>query len=96
MRPPSGFDPELIAKRLAALYDREFGGKPRGRYRIAMKHLRTLGGGRARLFPEDITAIGRALYQQGYILIDLEIYFVVLSQRTFASYRRVNDHCLTK
>lgn len=80
---------------LVALYDRPFGGKLRGRFRISMKLMRNLLG-RRRLWPEDIEEIRRALYERGYLLIDLETFFVVISQQTFASYRRVNDMAVTR
>ncbi len=83
-----------VAARLAALYDLRFGGKERGRYRISMKHLKALTG-RRRVRPETIRRIGEELYELGYVLIDLETFFVVLAQRTFASYRRVSDHSLS-
>jgi len=79
-----------IAKRLVALYDEPFGGKERGRFRISMKLVRTLFGAR-RVWPEEMEALRRALYEEGYILIDLESYCVVVSLQTFANYRRVND-----
>lgn len=82
-----------VAARLAALYDRRFGGKDRGRYRISMKHLRALTG-RRRVPAETVERIGEELYELGYVLIDLETFFVVLAQRTFTSYRRVSDHCV--
>lgn len=84
---------ERVAVRLATLYEQGFGGKPRGRYRISSKFLRQLAD-RRRLFEQDIEHIGRALYELGYTMIDLETYYVVLSHKTFASYRRVNEDAL--
>ena len=84
---------EGIAQHLAELYDTAFAGTARGRYRLSMKHLRMLTGCR-RVYPDTIRAITRALYERGYVLVDMETYFVVLSQRTFSSYRRVNDAIL--
>ena len=55
-----------------------------------MKHLQLLTGCR-RVYPETILAVTRALYERGYVLVDMETFFVVLSQRTFSSYRRAND-----
>ncbi len=81
---------DALAERLAQLYETAFAGKPRGRYRLSMKHLRLLTGSR-RVYPETVAAVARALYERGYVLVDMETYFVVLGQRTFASYRRVND-----
>lgn len=81
---------EALAQRLAELYETPFAGKERGRYRLSMKHLRRLTGQR-RIYPEMIVALSRALYERGYVLVDMESYFAVLSQRTFSSYRRLND-----
>ena len=82
-----------VAASLAGLYSTEFGARERGRYRISMKHFRGLLG-RARVYREDIDAVARELYELGYVLVDLESFFVVLSQKTFASYRRINPRCL--
>jgi len=79
-----------VVDRLVALYDHSFGGKPRGRYRISMKLMCRLLNQR-RLWPEQIEAIRRGLYETGYILVDLGTYFAVVNQRTFASYRRLNE-----
>ena len=76
--------------RLVSLYEEPFGGKKRGRFRISMKLLRSLCGHR-RVWPEQMEAIGRALYERGYLLVDMETYCVVVSQQTFISYRRVNE-----
>lgn len=83
-----------IAERLAALYQERFGGKKRGRYRISMKQIRALTD-RKRVPGDVIRKVGEELFELGYVLIDLETFFVVLAQGTFRSYRRVNDSCLT-
>ncbi|MDF2368958.1 hypothetical protein [Sneathiella sp.] len=79
-----------VVDRLVSLYDHSFGGKPRGRYRISMKLMCRIVNQR-RLWPEQIEAIRRGLYETGHILIDLGTYFVVVNQRTFFSYRRLNE-----
>ncbi len=83
-------DSEQIACRLVGFYQTSFGGKALGRYRISMKNLRELAG-QKRMYPDEIADIARELYQKGYILIDMETFFVVINQKTFSSYRRVND-----
>jgi hypothetical protein len=83
-----------IAERLAALYEDKFGGKERGRYRISMKQMRALTD-RKRVPAEVIGQIGEEMFELGYVLIDLETFFVVLAQGTFRSYRRVSDSCLS-
>lgn len=90
---PGPRTPEEVAGWLADLYNLQFGGRPRGRFRISMKHLRRVMG-RRRLYPEDVDALSRALFEHGHVLVDMETYFVVISQKTFASYRRVNEACL--
>ena len=79
---------EDLAGKLASLHEAEFGGKPRGRYRISQKFLRRLAG-RKRLYPDMIEALRRAMYERGLALIDLDTFYVVLSIRTFSTYRRV-------
>lgn len=79
-----------VRARLVALYEHPFAGKQRGRYRISMKLMRQLMGVR-RVWPEQIEELRRSLYEMGYLLLDLETYFIVVSQQTFASYRRVNE-----
>jgi len=83
-----------VAERLAELYEMRFGGKERGRYRFSMKQMRALTG-RKRVPGEVIRSINEELFELGYVLIDLETFFVVLAQSTFRSYRRVSDSCLT-
>jgi len=82
-----------VAERLVALYDAKFGGKERGRYRFSMKQMRSLTG-RKRVPGDTIRKIGEEIFELGYILIDLETYFVVLAQSTFRSYRRMSDSSL--
>ncbi|MZR30658.1 hypothetical protein [Sneathiella litorea] len=79
-----------VVDRLVSLYDHSFGGKPRGRYRISMKLMCRIVNQR-RLWPEQVEAIRRGLYETGHILIDLGTYFVVVNQQTFSSYRRLNE-----
>ncbi len=84
---------QRVADRLAELYEEDFGGKQRGRFRISMKHMRLLTG-RKRVPPSIVRKVSEELFELGYVLIDMETFFVVLAQRTFTSYRRVSDQCL--
>jgi hypothetical protein len=83
-----------IAECLAALYEKRFGGKERGRYRISMKQMRALTN-RKRVPGDIIGRIGEEVFELGYVLVDLETFFVVLAQATFRSYRRVSESCLS-
>ncbi len=75
---------------LANLYGREFGGKESGRYRVSEKLMRQLLQ-RRRLYEADITAMTRALFERGYVLVDMDSFYVVLSANAFVNYRRVAD-----
>lgn len=55
-----------------------------------MKQMRALSG-RKRVPAKLIRSISEEVFELGYVLIDLETYFVVLAQATFRSYRRVSD-----
>ena len=77
-----------IAAFLEALDSQPFGGKPKGRFRISRKFLRQVA--RRRRLPADlVSAIADEMFERGYVMIDMEAYFVVIPQRYFGSYRRV-------
>lgn len=84
-----------VAEWLAGFYDRKFGGKDRGRFRISMKHMKLLTQ-RRRIPAEIVRKIGEELFELGFVLIDLETFFVILPQRSFRSYRRVSDSCVAE
>lgn len=81
------------AERLAALYDKPFGGKASGRYRISAKLVRQMAG-RRRLYESDVEALRRALLERGCVLIDMDGFFVVMSANAFVNYRRANEDSL--
>jgi len=81
---------ESTVRRLTALYEEPFGGKPGGRYRISAKLLRRLSG-RRRLYESDVTRLAREMYESGFVLIDMDTFYVVTSTRTFNNYRRVGE-----
>lgn len=84
-----------VAANLVTLYEEPFGGKRRGRYRIPIKLAQRLLR-QKRIWPDQIEAIRRALYERGYVLHDMDSYWVIVSQKTFSSYRRVNEASLVK
>jgi hypothetical protein len=81
------------ADRLAELYDIGFGGKKSGRYRIPAKLMRELVQ-RQRLYEDDIQALGRALLERGFVLIDMDSFYVVMRANAFVNYRRANEDLL--
>ncbi len=83
----------MTAARLAELYDQDFGGKPNGRYRIPDKLVRRIAV-RRRLYETDIRALSVALFELGYVLIDMDTFYVVMSANSFVNYRRANDDCI--
>lgn len=83
-----------VADQLVELYDCSFGGKSKGRYRIAARLLRDLFD-RRRLYEDDIRALSRAMLERGFILIDMDTFFVIMSSNTFVNYRRVNEDSIT-
>jgi len=84
--------PDALAEKLAALYAEKFGGKDSGRYRVATKAVRDAAG-RRRLYEDDVRDLTRAMLERGYVLIDMDSFFVVMSANSFVNYRRANDHC---
>lgn len=81
---------DSVATRLVELYSEEFGGKPSGRYRISAKLVRKLAG-RRRLYEDDVRVLTRAMTELGFVLVDMETFFVVLNANTFTNYRRANE-----
>ena len=82
-----------VADCLAGLYDQSFGGKSKGRYRISIKLLKQIAC-RRRLYEDERVELARALFERGFLLIDMDQFFVILNANTFVNYRRANEHCL--
>lgn len=78
---------QSVAFELCRLFEVEFGGKPRGRYRICEKLLRHLFV-QSRLYPETITQLQRKIFELGFVLIDMDGFFVVIGAKTLSTYRR--------
>lgn len=87
--------PDEVAEILIGFYGAGFGGKRGGRYRISRKYLRRISG-RRRLAEDYLAALADELFQRGYVLIDLETYFAVLSQDLFDSYRSVSSRVVAQ
>jgi len=84
---------KAAADRLAAIYGNPFGGKASGRYRVAAKVVRQALSLR-RLYEDDIRDLTRAMLERGYVLIDMDGFFVVMSANSFVNYRRANEDAL--
>ncbi|WP_083100688.1 hypothetical protein [Pseudophaeobacter leonis] len=85
---------QVAASQLANLYSKGFGGKENGRFRISSKQVRELLGKR-RLYSDDIENLSRAVLEEGYVMIDMDSFFVLLSANAFVNYRRVSGEALT-
>jgi len=81
-------NPVEIAQRLATLYHLRFGGKRTGRFRVSRRYLLELSG-RKRLPERLLQDLVNEMFEQGFVFIDLESFFVVLDQKLFVGYRRV-------
>jgi hypothetical protein len=84
---------ESVADQLCLLYEKPFGGKKSGRFRISMKLVRLLAG-RQRLYEDDIRDLQRAMAERGHVLVDMDTFFVVMRADTFVNYRRVSDETI--
>ncbi|APX12385.1 hypothetical protein [Tateyamaria omphalii] len=84
---------DVAARHLANLYSKSFGGKESGRFRMSAKQVRELLG-KKRLYADDIAQLARAVLEQGYVLIDMDSFFVLLSANAFVNYRRVSGEAL--
>jgi len=80
--------PEAVAQKLSAIYERSFGGKNRGRYKISRVKLRQLSG-RKRLEDSTIDKIINISYEMGYVVVDLGDYFAVVEEGVMNNYRPV-------
>jgi len=84
---PRPFD---VAAKLIDFYEEPFGGKQNGRYRISPKNLRRLIQ-RRRISDEYIRLLTEEMFEQGYIFIDMQSFYVVTSARPLSNYRRLAD-----
>ena len=83
------------AEKLVALYEQSFGGRPSGKFRISRKFLRELTG-RRRLPDAFLAALADEMFEAGFVFVDCESYFIVLSQKQFISYRRVTAAAVSR
>lgn len=79
-----------VARKLAVFYDKSFGGKASGRYRISPKNLRSLMQ-RRRISDELVRSLADEMFELGFVFIDLESFYVVNNVRSYNNYRRLAD-----
>ncbi|MGB5214481.1 MAG: hypothetical protein WBN88_12655 [Anderseniella sp.] len=49
---------------------------------------------RQRLYEDDVQALARALFERGFVLIDMDSFYVVMKANAFVNYRRANEDLL--
>jgi signal recognition particle subunit SEC65 len=86
--------PQEVAEQLSSIYESEFGGKDRGRFKISRSNLRRLAG-RKRLEDTTVNKIADAALELGYIVIDLGDYFSVVEEAVMLNYRPVPKSVLS-
>ncbi len=86
---------QIAARQMATLYSKSFGGKVSGRFRMSSKQVKELLGCR-RLYEDDIEQLKRAALEAGFVLIDMDSFFVMLSANAFVNYRRVSAEALAR
>lgn len=77
-----------VAHDLAELHEMEFGGKRRGRMRIARARLRELSK-RGRLEESFLQQLDAEVLERGLVLIDLDDYFALIQAKVMRRYRSV-------
>ncbi|KEO60110.1 hypothetical protein [Thioclava indica] len=50
--------------------------------------------GRKRIYRDDIEQLTRAAFEIGFVVIDMDSFFVVVSANAFVNYRRVSGEAL--
>lgn len=79
---------EEVATLLASIYEEEFGGKRRGRFKISRSSLRRLAG-RKRLEDSTISKVIDAALELGYVVSDLGDYLTIVEESVMLNYRPV-------
>ena len=87
--------PEDLVQILVRLFAERFGGASVGKFRISRKFLRQLAG-RRKLSDAYLDALAEEMFESGFVFVDCESYFIVLSQKQFASYRRVTAAAVSR
>lgn len=80
--------PQEVVASLTKIYEQEFGGKERGRFKITRSGLRRLTGSK-RLNDNALNDIADAAFDAGYVLVDLGDHFAVVEVAVMLSYRPV-------
>jgi hypothetical protein len=80
--------PAEVARILAKIYEKEFGGKERGRFQISREGLRGISG-KKRLEDPIITATINEAYELGLVVTDMGEDFSVIEENVMRNYRKV-------
>jgi hypothetical protein len=80
--------PAEVAKALATIYEKEFGGKERGRFQISREGFREISRKR-RLEESYITTTINEAYELGFVVTDMGDDFSVIEESVMRNYRKV-------
>lgn len=80
--------PEEMALLIKKIYELEFGGKSRGRFKISRSNFRQLSQ-RQRLEDSTIQRITDEAFELGFIVTDLGDHFAVVEHKVMMNYRPV-------
>ena len=85
--------PQQVAKYLVKIHEMPFGGKKRGRMKITRAGLRELSK-RGRLENAFLSSLTTEMFQEGFMFIDLDKYFVVIQAKVTRRYRSISKNVM--
>ncbi len=82
--------PQQMAEDLESIYQEEFGGKLRGRFRTSRKNFRKLAD-LPKLTEDYIQEVSLWLRKKELILVDIDYAFLIFQKKRTRSWRRISD-----
>jgi hypothetical protein len=82
-----------VCEGLIHFYNEKFGGKLRGRFKIMRKDLMFLARW-PRLSEIDVKQLSDLMLEKGYVMVDLDSYFIVIEERIVLGYRKVPNQLI--
>ena len=87
--------PQQVAEYLVEIYEMPFGGEKRGRMKITRAVLRELSK-RGRLEDTFLNGLTTEMFEEGFMFIDLDEYFVVIQSKVTQRYRSVSKNVVNQ
>ena len=88
-------DYKRVAKILADIHGKEFGGKPKGRYRISRARLLQFLG-TTRLMDEDFDNLHDELLELGFSFLNFDAYFALIESSFSKNWRRMTKKLINE